>query len=327
MASIGYALSSEEHSPLDLVKWAKLAEESGFPYALISDHFHPWVSQQPHSPMVWNVLGGISQTTQKLRIGTGVTCPFQRIHPAIIAQAAATTAAMMPGRFFLGLGTGENLNEHILGDRWPPFPIRLEMLGESIELMKELWKGEMTTHYGEFFTVEDAKIFTLPQELPQIAIAAEGEKAATFAGEVGDALITTSPNKEAVQAFRDAGGKGKPCYGQLTVCWANSEEEAVKTAHHWWPNAAIPKPCSQELRSVDHFDKAAESVTPEQIKEKIICGPDVKKHLEAIREYVEAGLDHVYVHQVGPDQAGFMQFYQKHILPEFQGATQNGARR
>jgi len=310
---LGYALSSEEHSPLDLIKNARLAEEAGFPYALISDHFHPWSSRQPHSPFVWSTLGGLALGTQKLRIGTGVTCPIMRTHPALIAQAAATAAAMMPKRFFLGLGTGEDLNEHIIGERWPPLPMRLEMLEEAISMIRELWKGEMTTIYGKHFKLEDARIFTLPDELPPIAIAAGGDKAGEFAGRLGDALISTAPKKEIVEAFRKAGGKGKPCYGQVTVCWARTEAEAKKTALQWWPNAGLPKPLSQELRSVEHFDAAAEDLTEEDVARKVICGPDVARHVEAIREFTDAGFDHVYIHQVGPDQAGFFRFYQDEL--------------
>lgn len=320
MIQIGYALSSEEHPPLKLVEFAQKAEQSGFPFALISDHFHPWSQRQPHSPFVWNTLGGIAVSTKQLRVGTGVTCPIQRYHPALIAQAAATTASMFGDRFFLGVGTGENLNEHIFGDRWPPQPVRQEMLQEAVELIRELWKGEMTTHYGEFYTVEDCKIFTLPEKPPAIAIAAGGEKAATFAGEFGDAMVTTAPKKELVRAFQDGGGKGKPIYGQLTVCWARDEQEAVQTAFDWWPNAGIPSPLNTELRSVEHFDQAYEAVTREKIAQSIVCGPDARRHIDSIREFVDAGIENVYIHQVGPDQAGFFEFYQKQVLPRFEGA-------
>lgn len=320
MIQLGYALSSEEHPPLDLVRYAKEAEDSGFTFSLISDHFHPWTKRQPHSPFVWSTLGGIAVATDKLQVGTGVTCPILRFHPALVAQAAATVASMMEGRFFLGLGTGENLNEHIFGDRWPPLPVRLEMLQEAVALIRELWKGEMTTHYGEFYTVEDCRIFTLPKNLPPIAIAAWGKKVATFAGEAGDALVSTTPDKELIQAFAEAGGQNKPRYGQLTVCWGPDEEEARQTAFQWWPNAALPAPLNTELRSVDHFDQAAQDVTPEQVGEKVICGPDAQRHIEAIREFAEAGFTHVYIHQVGPDQRGFFEFYRTQVLPRFEGA-------
>src|SRR5687768_1324613 len=227
---IGYAISSEEHLPNDIVRHARMAEDAGFTYALISDHYHPWVDAQGHSPFVWSVIGGIATATENLRLGTGVTCPTIRIHPAIIAQAAATSAAMMPGRFFLGVGSGENLNEHILGDRWPETDVRLEMLEEAVEVIRLLWQGGVQSHHGKHYTVENARIYTLPEQLPEIMVAASGPKAAELAGRIGDGLITTSPDKKVTQAFDGAGGSSKPHYGQMTVCWAADEASAKKTA-------------------------------------------------------------------------------------------------
>jgi len=209
MVELGYALSSEEHEPNALIENARAAEESGFSFALISDHFHPWIDRQGHSPFVWSVIGGIARETEKLRLGTGVTCPLIRIHPAIVAQAAATSAALMPGRFFLGVGTGENLNEHILGDHWPAPDERLEMLEEAIELIRELWKGEKTTFRGDHYTVEGARLYTVPDEPPPIAVAAAAPKAAELAGRAGDALITTAPERDLIEKFEQAGGKDK----------------------------------------------------------------------------------------------------------------------
>jgi coenzyme F420-dependent glucose-6-phosphate dehydrogenase len=314
MVKFGFALSSEEHGPGALARLAAEAEKTGFSFSLISDHFHPWVSAQPHSPFVWSTLGAISQTTEKLVVGTGVTCPIQRIHPAIIAQAAATTGSLLEGRFFLGLGTGENLNEHIFGDRWPPTPIRLEMLDEAVRVIRSLWQGKMTTHYGEYFTVEDARIFTLPETLPPISLAASGPEAAELAGRIGDSLISVVPKKEIVEAFRQGGGEGKPCYGQVTLCYDESEEKAAQTALEWWPNSALPSPLNVELRSVEHFDQAAESVTLEQVRKSLPCGPDVSKHREAIEKFIEAGYDHIYIHQVGPEQKAFMKFFRENFL-------------
>jgi G6PDH family F420-dependent oxidoreductase len=173
MVEIGYALSSEEHAPNDLICQAHQAEEAGFTFALISDHYHPWISRQGQSPFVWSVIGGIAQATQHLRLGTGVTCPTTRIHPAIIAQAAATAAVMMPGRFFLGVGAGENLNEHVLGDRWPPYELRRQMLEEAVEVIRLLLDGQTETYSGEFYLVEDARLFTVPAETLPIMLAAE----------------------------------------------------------------------------------------------------------------------------------------------------------
>ncbi|MEP7359384.1 MAG: TIGR03557 family F420-dependent LLM class oxidoreductase, partial [Anaerolineales bacterium] len=192
----GYALSSEEHAPAKLVANARRAEEAGFTFALISDHFHPWVDQQGESPFVWGIIGAISQVTEKLRLGTGVTCPILRIHPAILAQAVATAASLMPGRFFLGVGTGENLNEHITGEHWPPIETRQLMLREAVQIIRQLWQGESTTIYGDYFTVENARIYTLPDELPPIYVAAGGPKSGELAGEIGDGLISTEADEE-----------------------------------------------------------------------------------------------------------------------------------
>jgi coenzyme F420-dependent glucose-6-phosphate dehydrogenase len=313
----GYALSSEEHTPNDLVRNARRAEEVGFTFALISDHFHPWVDRQGHSPFVWSVIGAIAHATKQIRLGTGVTCPTIRIHPAIIAHAAATSAAMMPGRFFLGVGTGENLNEHILGDRWPPHGVRLEMLEEAIEVMRLLWKGGSQTHHGEYYTVENARLYTLPDEPPPIMVAAGGPKAAEAAGRLGDGMIGTSPDAEVVRAFRSAGGSGRPRYGQITVCWARSEAEAKRTAYEIWPNAGIKGELSQELPLPAHFEQAAGMIDENAVAEQVICGPDPQRHIEMIKKYADAGYDHIYIHQVGPDQEGFFQFYQREVLPQF----------
>ena len=313
MLELGYSLSCEEHGPNDLVGFAREAEEVGFSFALISDHYHPWTDRQGQSPFVWSVIGAIAQATERLRLGTGVTCPTIRIHPAVIAQAAATAGAMMPGRFFLGVGSGENLNEHILGDYWPAADERQEMLEEAIEVMRLLWQGGYQTHRSKHYRVDNARIYTLPEELPPIAVAAAGPRAAELAARSGDALISTSPDAELVEAYRSAGGGG-PRYGQLTVCWAKSEQEAVKTALEWWPNAALKGELGQELPLPRHFEQAAENVDEEAIAEAVVCGPDVDRWLEQITAFEDAGFDHVYLHQVGSDQEGFFQFAQRELL-------------
>ena len=313
---LGYALSSEEHRPNDLVRNARAAEKAGFTFALISDHFHPWIDRQGQSPFVWSVIGGIAQATERLRLGTGVTCPTIRIHPAIVAQAAATSAVMMDGRFFLGVGTGEELNEHVTGARWPSPGVRLEMLEEAIEVMRLLWDGGYQTHRGKHYTVEQARIYTLPDEPVPIAVAAAQPKAAQLAGRLGDAFVGVAPEREMVEEFEQAGGNGKPRYGQVHVCWAESEAEARKTAHEVWPNAGLEGALSQELATPSHYEAAAQLVGEDDVAETVVCGPDPDRHLEAIREYDRAGFDHVYVHQVGPDQQGFLRFYSERILPE-----------
>jgi G6PDH family F420-dependent oxidoreductase len=315
MNELGYALSSEEHRTADLVTNARRAEETGFGFAVISDHFHPWIDRQGHSPFVWTVLGALAQATERIEIGTGVTCPTVRIHPAIIAQAAATVADLLPGRFFLGVGSGENLNEHIVGARWPSVDVRLEMLEEAIDVIRTLWKGELTSHHGTHYTVENARIYTLPDELPPIHVAGAGAKSAELAGRLGDGYIGTTPEGDTIKAFETAGGRGKPRYGQLTVCWAEDEESARKTALEWWPNLAIPGQLGQELPLPSHFEQAAKLVRGDDMG-VIPLGPDPERHLTSIREYFDAGYDRVYVHQIGPDQDGFFSFYEREVLPK-----------
>jgi G6PDH family F420-dependent oxidoreductase len=316
MFEIGYALSSEEHTPNDLVRNARRAEETGFTFALISDHYHPWIDRQGHSSFVWSVIGAIAQATQRLVLGTGVTCPTMRIHPAIIAQAAATSAALMPGRFFLGVGTGENLNEHILGDRWPTHDMRQEMLEEAVELIRRLWEGDTLTYRGVHYTVENARIYTLPEQLPPILVAASGPRAAETAGRIGDGFITTAPEADLLKQFAAGGGSGKPSYGQLSVCWAQDEATARRIAYEYWPTAAVKGELNQELPTPAHFEQAAKMVREEDVAEAIICGPDPERHIAGVKEFVDAGYDHVYLHQIGPDQEGFFRFYEHEVLPK-----------
>jgi coenzyme F420-dependent glucose-6-phosphate dehydrogenase len=319
---LGYALSSEEHSPQDLVQHARRAEETGFEFALISDHYHPWVSAQGNSPFVWAVLGGIAQVTTRLRIGTGVTCPTIRIHPAIVAHAAATVAAMLPGRFFLGVGSGEALNEHILGDPWPALSIRLEYLEEAVAAMRQLWEGGNQSFYGQYYTIENAHLFTLPEEPVPVYVATSGPESAELAGAIGDAMITTSADAKTVKAFEEAGGQGKDKYGQMTVCWAKTEAEARQTTFKLWPTGAMQGALTTNLPLTEHFDEAAKMVREEDVAKHVVCGPDPERHLAKIREYVEAGLTHVYVHQIGPDQEGFFQFYEREIRPRLGEVSQ-----
>jgi len=314
---LGYSLSSEEHSASDLVRFAQRVEQVGFLFALISDHYHPWTSKQGQSPFVWSVIGGIAATTNKLRLGTGVTCPTMRIHPAIIAQAAATAAAMMPGRFFIGVGTGENLNEHIVGEKWPPLAVRQEMLEEAVSVIRLLWKGGIQSHRGRHFTVENACLYTLPEETPPIYVAAGGEKMSELAAQIGDRLITAGDEGSVIKAFNTAGGKKRPKFAQLTVCWAKTEKEARQIAYEWWPTAGLPWSLLSELALPKYFEEAAESITEDAIAEAVVCGPDPEKHIAKIRKVAKAGADHVYIHQVGKDQEGFFRFYERNVLPEF----------
>lgn len=315
MTQIGYALSSEEHSPKDLVRWAQRAEEAGFTFAMISDHFHPWIERHPHSPFVWSTLGAIAQATDAIKVGTGVTCPIIRTHPATIAHASATVAEMMPGRFWLGVGSGEALNEHITGEYWPPVDVRRDMLEEAMDVIRLLWSGEMVDHHGAYYDVVDAKIYDAPTEMPPILVAAGGEKSAELAATAGDGIIATSPDKKLLSAYESAGGRG-PRIGQVAVCWARDEAEARRTAHEWWPTAGLRGELTQELPLPRHFDQACENVSEEDVATVIVCGPDIGRHIAMIEEYEKAGFDHVYVHQIGPDQEGFFEVYAREVLPE-----------
>ena len=317
MVEIGYSLSSEEHRPNDLVRFAAMSEDAGFTFALISDHFHPWTTSQGHSPFVWSTLGGIARATDRLRVGTGVTCPIMRIHPAIIAQASATVADMFDGRFFLGLGAGENLNEHVTGEHWPQPAIRHEMLIEAIEIIRELWTGDEVNYFGTFYTVDEAKLFALPSKTPEIYLAASGQKSAELAGE-NDGLITTMPDGEVVKAFEAAGGKGKPRIGQYTVCYDEDEARARKIAHEKWPISGLSGSYKWEIKTYEHFDEMVSVVTEDMVAEAIPCGPDASKTIEQIQKFVDAGFDHVYIHQIGSNQEGFFDWASREILPQFQ---------
>ena len=315
MVQVGYTLSSEEHAPGDLLLYGRIAEESGFDFLTISDHFHPWISRQGQSPLVWSVLGGLAVKTEEIPIVTAVTCPTIRIHPAIVAQAAATTAALLPDRFMLGLGSGENLNEHIVGMGWPPPQERVDMLEEAIELIRKLWTGEVVTEWTDHFTVDRARLYTLPETLPPIAVAASTAAAAELAGRAGDALISTAPDAEIVDAFREAGGEEGPVYGQLTVCFGPEEEKAKQEALEWWPNTSVPGETGVELAEPQHFEEVAQLITADMVAEKVVCGPGTEPILEKIGSFVDAGFDHVFLHQVGPRQEEFLAFAKDELLP------------
>ncbi|MEA2517483.1 MAG: hypothetical protein QOG16_1321 [Actinomycetota bacterium] len=312
---IGYKLSSEEHGPRDLVRYARQAEEAGFSFALISDHFHPWIDAQGESPFVWGVLGAIAEATEDLRVGTGVTCPTIRIHPAIIAQAAATAGALMPGRFFLGVGSGEHLNEHVLGDRWPEASVRIEMMAEAIEVIRLLWEGGLKSHHGKHYTVENARIYSLPERSPEIIVAAGGPDAAKVAGELGDGLVSTGPDEEIIKAFKKAGGNG-PLYAEVQVCYADSKQKALQIAKEQWPNMAMGGQLGQELALPSLYSAVAEHITEEDLEESGSFGPDPEEHIEGIKKFADAGFDHLCIHQIGPDQDPFFEFYRDQVLPK-----------
>jgi coenzyme F420-dependent glucose-6-phosphate dehydrogenase len=320
MVQIGYTLSSEEHGPGDLLLYGRIAEEVGFDFLTISDHFHPWTSRQGQSPFVWSVLGGLAVKTEEIAVMTGVTCPTMRIHPAIVAQAAATTASLLPDRFTLGLGTGENLNEHVTGAAWPESGERLDMLEEAIELIRRLWTGDLVTERTTHYTVDRARLYTIPETAPPIAVAASAPAAAKLAGRAGDALISTAPEAGIVQAFRDVGGADRPVYGQLTVCYGPDEAKAKDEALEWWPNTSVPGEVGLELAEPQHFEQVADLITTEQVAEKVVCGPDPGAIVEKVGMFTDAGFDHVFLHQVGPRQEEFLAFA-KELLPNLQSSS------
>ncbi|MFI6097064.1 TIGR03557 family F420-dependent LLM class oxidoreductase [Lentzea sp. NPDC051213] len=310
---LGFFLSSEEHGPRDLIRNAHMADEHGFEALWISDHYHPWNDEQGQSPFVWGTIGALSERVS-LPITTAVTCPTVRIHPAVIAQAAATAAVQCEGRFVLGVGSGEALNEHVLGTHWPSADVRLEMLEEAIGLIRTLHEGVEVTHHGKHYTVENARIYTLPERPVPIYVSAFGPKAVRLAARSGDGYICVGPAKDLVRQYRSAGGRG-PAQSGLKVCYAESEEDAVATAHRLWPNDGLPGELAQVLPTPRHFEQASSLVTPDMIRESIPCGPDPEPYAEKIKEFAEAGFDEVYVQQIGPSQREFFEFWAKEVVP------------
>jgi coenzyme F420-dependent glucose-6-phosphate dehydrogenase len=283
MVEIGYGLASQEHTPNEVVHYAQLAEQAGFTFALLLDPVHPATSEV-QSPFVWSLIGAIAQTTRRLRLGTWFTSPRIPLHPALLAQAAATAAALMPGRFFLGVGTGEFPNQYLL-DHQSAVRLRLEMLVEVIQVIRLLWQGGTQSHWGSYYTIENVRLHTLPDTLPAIMVAAECTHTAAVAGRLGDGLMSIASATDLLQSFVAAGGAGKPRYGKLTVCWAPSLAQAIASVHE--ANAA----------------------------RVVVCGADPDRHLAAMRQLVRTGYDHICIQHVGPDQVGCLRFYQHEILP------------
>ena len=312
MTTFGYFLSSEEHTPASLVDQALRAEQSGFDALWVSDHYHPWNDAQGQSPFVWSVLGAIATRTERVRCYTAVTAPTVRIHPAVIAQAAATTQVMFEGRFGLGVGSGEALNEHILGDAWPTVDVRLEMLEEAVEVMRKLWTGDLVRHEGKHYTVDTARIYTLPPEGVPVLVSGFGDKASELAAKIGDGYVTTSPDAEHVSLYRKNGGKG-PTQAGVKVCWAADKAEARKTVHRLWANAALPGEAAQVLPNPAHFEQLSELVTEDMAVKDMACGPNVDDFVTSVKAYVDAGIDEIYLSQIGPDQEGFFRFWETEL--------------
>jgi G6PDH family F420-dependent oxidoreductase len=310
----GYKLSAEGFGPKELVRQAKRAEASGFDFVEISDHYHPWLDSQGHSPFAWTVLGAIAASTESIGLATGVTCPTIRYHPAIIAQAAATLAIVSDGRFTLGVGSGERLNEHVVGRGFPAVAERQALLREALEIIRLLWQGGYQSYRGEYLDLEDARVFDLPDELPVIAVAAGGTDAAELAADLGDGMFGTEPRRELLQAYRDAGGNG-PTYGEVGLAWAEDEASAVKAAFESSRWSLTGWKVMSELPNPVNFEASARFVREEDIAAQMPCGPDAAAHLEAIREYERVGYDHVVLADNGPDPDGFMDFFARELKP------------
>lgn len=310
---LGYFLSCEEYAPEELVEQARAAEAAGFSSLWISDHYHPWNDAQGQSAFVWAVIGAISQTCS-LPVTTAVTCPTVRIHPAVIAQAAATAARMLPGGLTLGVGSGEALNEHILGDPWPSTDIRLEMLEEAVELMRLLWRGEEVTFDGSYYRTDTARIYTLPEEPPQVYVSGFGPKATDLAARIGDGYISTKPDSDLVDRFKEKSA-GKPAHAGAKVAFASSRNEGIEHAHRLWANSGLPGELAQVLPSPHHFEQASQLVSPEMTADSVVAGSDVDEHLSQIRRYAVAGYDVLHVANMGPHYREMIDFYGAEVIP------------
>jgi G6PDH family F420-dependent oxidoreductase len=313
MTAFGYFLSTEEYTPQELLEQAALAEEAGFDALWISDHFHPWNDEQGQSAFVWSVIGALSRVC-RLPVMTAVTCPTMRISPVIVAQAAATSAVLHDGRFRLGVGSGEALNEHIHGQAWPGAEVRLEMLEEAVEVMRRLWTGEVVDHRGTYYTVDNARIYTLPEQPPEVWVSGFGPQATRLAGRIGDGYVTTSPDQELLDLFRSTSG-GKPGAAGLKAAWAPTEEEGVEHAHRLWRTSGVPGELAQVLPTPRHFEQAAKLVTPDMTRDSLVCGPDVERHVASYAPYLEAGFDEVYVAAIGPHYRDMISRFGADVLP------------
>ncbi|WP_432151779.1 TIGR03557 family F420-dependent LLM class oxidoreductase [Streptomyces sp. bgisy029] len=315
MPEYGFALMGEEHPPERLVSMAVQAEAAGFDFAMLSDHFQPWTRSQGHGSNVWPVLGAIAGSTERITVGTAVVCPTMRRHPAMVAQAAATTARLLPGRFLLGLGTGGMLNEHITGAPWPSVATRQDMLEEAVVLMRRLWSGQLVTHRGRYFTAVDAQLWGLPDAPPPVLVAAGGVRAARLAGVRGDGLIATVPDSRLIDTFHAASGRGAPAYGWISTCWGPDPGEALDTAHRHWPLAGLSGNQFQQLRLPRDVEAATREVSRRTIAEALVTGPDADRYVARVRTFLDAGFTHVWLHQIGPDQEGFLKFWQEEVRP------------
>ncbi|HEX8803392.1 MAG TPA: TIGR03557 family F420-dependent LLM class oxidoreductase [Acidimicrobiales bacterium] len=318
MTAFGYTLMSEEHDPRQLVDIARRSEEVGFDFLVSSDHYHPWVPEQRHSPYAWSVLGAVAAVTERIELATLVTCPILRYHPAVVAQKAATVALLSDGRFTLNVGAGERLNEHVVGLGWPPVQIRHEMLAEAVEIMRLLWQGGYHSYDGRHFTVEDARVFDLPPQPVPVGIAASGAASAELAASHGDALVAIEPDAEIVERYRTAGGEGE-AWGQIAVCWGDDERKALETAHERFRWSALGWKVMAELPNPVNFAAASATVRQEDLAGTIPTGPDPQRYVDAVGRFTAAGFDRVAFVQIGDDQEGFFRFWQDELRPGLAG--------
>lgn len=315
MASYGYTLFCEGNDPRDLVSAAVAAEGAGFDDLVISDHFHPWVPEHEHSPFAWAVLGALAHATERARLATMVTCPIVRYHPAIVAQMAATIGVMSDGRFTLGLGAGERLNEHVVGEGWPPAEVRHEMLSEAVEVIQALWTGEYVSHRGPHFEVEDARIFDLPEAGMEMFVAASGPASVQLSIQAGG-LCTTDPLPELVSTFTAGGGSPSSTWTQIPLSWHADEAEAIRLAKERFRFGLLGWKVMAELPNPVNFEAACRTVRPEDVAGAIPHGPDPEPYIEAIRSFRDAGFDHLSIVPVGDDLEGTLRFWEREVAPE-----------
>lgn len=316
MVQIGYTMMTEQAGPRELVEHVVGAEEAGFDFSVTSDHYFPWLGSQGHAPYAWSVLGAAAQATSRIPLMTYVTCPTVRYHPAVVAQKAATTQLLSQGRFRLGLGSGENLNEHVVGRGWPSAHVRLDMLEEAIQIIQALLAGGNVRHHGPHYDVEDATLWDLPTRPPPLGVAVSGARSCEIAGRLADLVIATEPKAALLRSFEQHGGEGKPRVGQVPVCYDPDRQAALARAHDQFRWAVGGWPVNAQLPGPTAFDRATAHVTPQDIAEAIPCGDQVGPFVEAVRPFVEAGFTEVALVQIGGEhQWPFLRWARQTLLP------------